>query len=158
METLAKISDIDNVIGKFIPNFTIAFNGYGVGSLVYWYYINRDNIDLDSLSLYVAAQMYLACKFSPFNFLETDLYPALNHFYHPLNDLDPETEKLIRDLDSWAILDDKEFRKREHIDSILKVHPENVLIKRFIQQAKVEQFTRMYEAETSFKTKDQSTR
>lgn len=158
METLAKISDIENVIGKFIPNFTIAFNGYGVCSLVDWYYINRDNIDLDYLSLYIAAQMYLACKLSPFNFLETYLYTAFNHFNHPLNDLDTETEKWIRDLDSWTILDNNEIRKREQIDSILEEHPQNVLIKRIIQQAKVVQFTRMYEAGTSFKTKDQSTR
>ncbi|MDE5607380.1 MAG: hypothetical protein K2I64_00400 [Muribaculaceae bacterium] len=153
MKTLAEISYIENVIGKFIPNFTIAFKGSGVNFLVDWYYRNRDNIDLDSLSLYVAAQIYLACKLSPFNFLETHLYPALNHFNHPLNDLDPETEKWIRDLDSYTILDNRGIRQRERIDSILEAHPQNVLIKRLIQQAKVAQFTRMYKAGTSFKKK-----
>lgn len=152
LEALTDISGVQNVRGAFRPDFTVAFNGYGISRLVEWYNKFKTQINLDTFSLYVAAKMYLAAKQSPFNFLELNFMPAsCPHYNHPLNDLDVETEQKIWRMDWDSIFEDKNEPMREEIDRILAKHPQNPFIKRHIQRAKVEQFCRMYKSGSSFK-------
>ena len=120
------------------------YDGFSIEDVVRWYKKHRTKIDLDELSLYFAAKMFIKNTLSPYNSIYMNLVNCYNHFNHPSNDLDLDTELYIRNLAWDTILTEKDNTSRQKVDSILSKHPENVLIKRYIQMAKIEQFCRMY--------------
>lgn len=146
IEALINISGTENALGDSHFDFTTEFYGHGIKNLLGWYRRNRTNIDLDSLSLYLAAKIYLRGIESPYNFL--DPYNSIvfysRHFHHPLNDLSEEEEEYLNRVDWDWILDKNSQKERDNIDSILARHPQNVLIARYMKKAKVAKFARMW--------------
>lgn len=139
IESLAKMSGINDVVSYIRDQYKIEIDGYTIHKLLSWYGSARKNLNLDTFSLYLVAEIYISEVFSPFNF-----FNIAAHYNHPMNDLSPEDEKFLRGLSWLSVLDEKNPKNREKVDSILAKHPQNVLIKRYIKLAKVAKFAQMY--------------